>query len=207
MFLDNIGTGRVWDHNIDMIKAVVFDCHGVLAGSGFRDTYRAAGGDPEKDKEFIARVMDKYNTGRISPRVLNTLMAERPGISCASFEQIVSNAERPNLDLLKFIRDELKTRYKLAILSNAYTGVVEQLIPAEFLQLFDAVVVSGDVGFVKPQTEIFQLTSNKLAVQFDEMVFVDDLERFTSLAAELGLHTILYKDFATFKSELAGILL
>jgi glucose-1-phosphatase len=189
-----------------MIKAIVFDCFGVLVGSSFWDIYRAAGGDTEKDAAFIAEVLARANAGLMTSMEFNAAVAAQLGVGLQEWKALAARMEQPNETLFAFIRRELKPRYKLAVLSNANKGSLKRRLPAEKLALFDAIIVSGEVGFLKPQPEIFRLTAERLGVTFDEMVFVDDLERYVAAAGQLGIQAILYQGQADLKKQLSRLL-
>lgn len=135
-----------------MIKAIVFDCFGVLIG------------------------IDSVLVGQ------------------------------PNSELFAYIRDELKPHYKIGMLSNAAAGVPQGYLTAEQLTVFDDVVVSGEVGYEKPQREIFQLVADRLNVPFDAIIFVDDLERYVLPARDMGIQSIQFTDLDSLKQQLTTLL-
>lgn len=188
-----------------MIKAIIFDCFGVLAGSAYKEIYRQAGGDLSKDNVFVSDLLNFANSGQITSEELNARTAKRLGISVKEWTDIVNKAEQPNLELLDYVR-ELKSKYKVAILSNAGSGVMERKFTKEQLALFDTVVVSAEVGFVKPQPEIFKLTADCLEVEVQECVFVDDLSPYVEGAAAVGMKAIQYDNFDQLKQELELVL-
>lgn len=53
--------------------------------------------------------------------------------------------------------------------------------------LFDDLVLSGEVGLRKPDPAIYRLAAERLRVQVEACVFVDDLERNVAVAEELGM--------------------
>ena len=53
--------------------------------------------------------------------------------------------------------------------------------------MFDAVVISGEVGMRKPEARIFEHTLELLGLPAAECVFVDDLPHNVAAAAGLGL--------------------
>lgn len=124
------------------------------------------------------------------------------------FGVLVNSAEWPariNSELLDYAR-QLKSTYKLAILSNAGAGVPQSLLPPGRLAMFDAVVVSAEVGRQKPEPEIFKLTAKRLGVTVNECVFVDDMAPYVRAARALGMRAILYRDINQLKLDLARIL-
>ncbi|MGZ6004835.1 MAG: HAD-IA family hydrolase [Candidatus Saccharimonadales bacterium] len=188
-----------------MIKAIIFDCFGVLAGSAYKEIYRRAGGDMDKDSQYISDQLHLSNTGQISTKELRHRTAKRLGISLEDWTDRVNSSEKPNLQLLDYVK-ELKNRYKVAILSNAGVGVLERKFTPEQLNLFDAKIVSAEVDLYKPQAEIFMLTASRLGAQLNECVFIDDLTPYVEAAGSIGMRTILYQNFEQMKTELEVLL-
>ncbi|MFO7960386.1 MAG: HAD family phosphatase [Nitriliruptoraceae bacterium] len=52
---------------------------------------------------------------------------------------------------------------------------------------FDDLVLSGRVGLRKPDPAIYRLSAERLGVEVEACVFVDDLERNVEVATELGM--------------------
>ncbi|KAI8489369.1 Bifunctional epoxide hydrolase 2 [Branchiostoma belcheri] len=64
-----------------------------------------------------------------------------------------------------------------------------------FRRLFDLVVESCRVGLRKPDPAIFHLTCRQLGVKPQEAVFLDDIGNNVKAARQLGITTILVRDF------------
>ncbi len=60
-------------------------------------------------------------------------------------------------------------------------------------ELFDAVVISGDVGMHKPEPAIYMLGAERLGVLPEYCVFVDDLRENCQGAEEVGMTAILHR--------------
>ena len=189
-----------------MIKAIVFDCFGVLVGSSFRDAYRASGGDPVKDAAFITEIMGLANAGLISSRDIAERTGRRLGVSTGQFMHNLIGMERPNEDLFAYIEKALKPHYKIGILSNAERGGPQHHLSDKQVALFDAIIVSGEIGHMKPESEAFNITAERLGVRLEEMVFVDDLARYVEPARSLGIAAVHYIDLEDLKRQLATIL-
>lgn len=89
----------------------------------------------------------------------------------------------------------LKDRgYRLAVLSNsARQGFREYLeVRRGFADLFDCAISSAEVGYAKPEPEIYQIALDCLGVEALHTLFVDDLPRNTTAAAKLGIPTIVF---------------
>ena len=189
-----------------MLKAVIFDLFGVLVGRGFDETYRHAGGDPNYDHEFIEAILDQANKGQITGLEFETKIAQHIGTSVEKYEQAVVEVEQPDFELLNFIK-ALRQTYKTAILSNVNTGVIEHKIESKWLRdCFDAVILSAEVGFLKPQPEIYEYTAKKLGVEVGECVFIDDREGYVEAAQAIGMEGIVYRNFIQMKDQLKTVL-
>lgn len=73
--------------------------------------------------------------------------------------------------------------------------------PREMWQdMFDVVVISGEVGLRKPEPAIFELTTQRLGLRAEQCVFVDDLKHNVAAAVALGwvgVHHTSYEQTAT----------
>lgn len=188
-----------------MIKAIIFDCFGVLAGSSFKEIYRQAGGDLSVDSPFLDDVLTAANSGHLTSREMHQSVADRIGMPYDVWYETVEKGEQPNEELLDFIKT-LKSRYKTAILSNANHGTLKRKFTPEQLSLFDQVTVSAEVGLLKPNPEIYQYTAEKLGVDVSECVFTDDSQVYCEAAAAIGMKSIWYQNLSQFKSDLETLL-
>jgi len=106
------------------------------------------------------------------------------------------------VDLLQ----RLHGRYKLAVLSNSPPGLSQWLADWNLLDLFDTVFCSGDEGVVKPEPAAFKLTLQRLAVEPEEAVFIDDTDEHVAASRKMGLQAILFTTGEALAEELAGLL-
>jgi len=75
-------------------------------------------------------------------------------------------------------------------------------------EMFDAIVISGEVGMRKPDREIFEHVLRLLGVQAGATVFVDDLEHNVRAAEAIGLvgvHHTTYEQTVGRLEELFGL--
>jgi putative hydrolase of the HAD superfamily len=99
---------------------------------------------------------------------------------------------------------ELKGRCRLAILSNtSRKEFARYLVERRDLDgVFDVVVSSAEVGIAKPDPAIYQIALDRLQVRPEEALFVDDLERNTNVAEELGIPSIVFTTVDALRAEL-----
>jgi epoxide hydrolase-like predicted phosphatase len=77
---------------------------------------------------------------------------------------------------------------------------------ARLAELFDGVVISGEVGMRKPAPEIYRIGAERIGLPPDECVFVDDLPFNLAPARELGMATVHHTDPERTVDELQQIL-
>jgi len=74
------------------------------------------------------------------------------------------------------------------------------------LEIFDATVISGDVGLHKPQPEIYELGAERIGVPPAACVFVDDLRENVAGAESVGMTAVLHRDPAATIAALEELL-
>jgi HAD superfamily hydrolase (TIGR01662 family) len=91
---------------------------------------------------------------------------------------------------------KLKKRYTLGVVSNlAYSPAVSRTLERfGVAELFDAIIVSVDVGWRKPSPKIFRKALQTMRISASETVYVgDELDHDIEGAKEVGMHTVLLK--------------
>lgn len=181
------------------IKAVIFDCFGVLTTDGWKqirtdllstDAERQEADDLDRMvnsglmgyDEFVARVAKLINQPitETRARLVDTAANER---------------------LFAYIRDAIKPHYKLGLLSNAADNWLDNLFAPWQVALFDEVVLSCEVGMVKPDPRIYDVMAMKLGMLPEECLFIDDIERFVTAAIDVGMQARVFTDTNTFIKE------
>jgi putative hydrolase of the HAD superfamily len=80
---------------------------------------------------------------------------------------------------------------RTALLSNSWG---ESGYPRErFPDLFDAVVISGEVGLRKPDAPIYRLAADRIGLAPPDCVFIDDLEHNVRAAEALGMAGVVHR--------------
>lgn len=188
-----------------MIKAVIFDSFGVLAGSAYKEIYRLAGGDLDKDRAFLENILATANSGYMSADEMNKRVSERLGLTPAAWRERVRRGELPNQQLFMYVADIRTKGLKTAILSNASKGTMEQTFTPKQLAHFDEVVLSAEVHMMKPNPGIYELTAERLGVKTGECAFTDDNPTNVRAAEAVGMKGIVYHDLIDFKVELESL--
>ena len=188
-----------------MIKAIIFDCFGVLVTSSYEPfKQKYFHGDAELIRKFI-EIEDRSSRGEITLEEAEQGFADLAGISFEQCEYELAQNPR-NESLLAYISESLKGQYKIGFLSNVAKDRTHELFNDDDIVLFNDMVLSFQVGMAKPQTEIFQLAAERLGLQPNECIFVDDLSKYLVGAKEAGMHTVLFKDTEQFKRDIEKLL-
>jgi putative hydrolase of the HAD superfamily len=105
------------------------------------------------------------------------------------------------LDAVDAVR---RAGFKTALLSNSWgtSGYPRE----RFTELFDAVIISGEVGFRKPDPAIYELAVDRLDVAAERCVFVDDYPGHLEPAAQAGMTTVLHISPQQTLAKLADLL-
>ena len=189
-----------------MIRAVIFDCFGVLIEDSLKklmDEVRAK--NPSLGQE-LTDILHANHHGLLSGADASAQLAVGLGLSPEAYKLAVDGGEVKNNELLRYIV-EIKSAYKTAMLSNIGVGSIEKRFNAtELQQHFDVVVLSGEVGYAKPEPEIYEIAAERLGVRLDECIFTDDREEFCEAARAVGMQAIVYKDFRQFRTDLEQLL-
>jgi epoxide hydrolase-like predicted phosphatase len=106
--------------------------------------------------------------------------------------------------MVQAVRDVRRAGVPTALLSNSW-GV--EYYPRRLLaELFDQVVISGEVGLRKPDREVFVLAAERLGLPAERCLFVDDTEGNVEAAREVGMAAIVHETAASTIPELNCLL-
>ena len=98
----------------------------------------------------------------------------------------------PDERMIEALRRARKVGIRTGLVSNSWgRGRYDR---DAFGELFDGVVISGEVGLHKPQPEIFELGAERIGVRAPECVFVDDLRENCAGAEAVGMTAVLHRD-------------
>jgi len=113
------------------------------------------------------------------------------------------------VDLLAGLRERRDARgdVRLYFLSNMPAPYARALEARhEFIQWFDGGVFSGDVKFIKPEREIYELLARRYDLEPARTVFIDDLVANVEAARMLGWHGIRFHTAGQLSEDLAPLL-
>jgi epoxide hydrolase-like predicted phosphatase len=182
--------------------ALIIDFGGVLTTSvwdSFAAFCREAGLAEDTVKRLFRTDPDaladlrELEMGRIEENEFERRFAKRLGLADGSdLIDSMFRGMRPEERMVEAVRAARAGGVRTGLLSNSWsTGHYDRDLLAE---LFDAVVISAEVGLHKPQPEIFRLAADRLGVEPERCVFVDDLRENIEGAEAVGMTGILHRD-------------
>jgi putative hydrolase of the HAD superfamily len=108
-------------------------------------------------------------------------------------------------ELLGFIRS-LHPGRMTGVISNAWPDMRNYLIENKFDDAFDALVLSAEVGVMKPDPKIYNLALEQFKIKPAEAVFVDDTPPNVEAARALGMQAIHFQSQEQTLEELKEML-
>lgn len=186
-----------------MTKGIIFDCFGVLIESSEAELKRLC--PTEKLLELHDLRLQRDRGIILYAQYLESL-SELLSISLDQVRGITESLHVRNHDLFDFVEHVDRSSYKIGLLSNIGDQTMEQLFTADEIErLFDATVLSYQVGVVKPEPEIYHIMATRLDLTPEECVFVDDVEQNCIAAERQGMQSILHVDNTATLNALARL--
>ena len=194
-----------------MIKCVISDMGNVLltfdSSIFYRQISESSPYTPEQMTKIVTEssgLLRAFGTGQISPQEFYKAVSHKLRITTDfdSFFSAYNDVLAPKPDVVDTLK-KLETKYRLILLSNTDVKHVE-FIKRRFPELFffDDYVLSYEVGWMKPDPQIYQIALKRAKTRAGECVFIDDLEENIEVAAKMGIHTILFKPQTDLEAEL-----
>ena len=191
-------------------RALLVDYGGVLTtnvGDSFREFCRAEGLPGDLVREVFEEAYGSggeegpiaaLETGRLSPETFGHQLA------AALSDRTDLDIDGTDLVRRLFVGMHPDERMLAGVVAARRAGVLTGLLsnswgdagyPRErFDELFDVVVISGEVGVRKPSPSIFALAVARTGLEADRCVFVDDMQPNVDAARAAGLVAIRHRD-------------
>lgn len=199
--------------NPSPLQAIVFDFGGVLIDWNPRYLYRQFFNTDEAVERFLTEIgffewNQHQDAGRSFSEAVAELTAQHPRYADLiraydeRYEECLSGPIQGTVEILKALRS---LGFPLYGLSNwpaeKFAGVRQK---HAFFELFDDIVLSGEVGITKPDPRIFLLLLERIGRPAQDCLFIDDAEANLAAARALGFRTVLFQDPRQLRQVLAG---
>jgi putative hydrolase of the HAD superfamily len=194
-------------------RALVVDFGGVLTTSiwpAFAAFCEGEGLAPDTVRELFRsdpealRLLRGLETGTLPEREFEAGFARLLGLADADglIDRMFAALE-PDERMVRAVRAARERGVRTGLISNSWGLRIYERAP---IDLFDATVISADVGLHKPQPEIYRLACERLGVEPGEAVFVDDLRENCAGAEAVGMTAVLHRDPAETVARLEELL-
>ena len=195
------------------VEAVAFDLGGVLIDWDSRYLYRSLLPDESAIDAFLAEVgfadwNHALDAGRDWDEAVEWLATRHPerraliGAFRDRWEETLGGPIVPVVEILNELRAAGLRTFALSNWSLRTYGIAAPRFP--FLEAFEAVVISGDVGVTKPDPAIYRELLRVGRLRADRTIFVDDTPANVEAARRLGFLGISYSDPAALRRNLAA---
>lgn len=183
------------------LRGAIFDFGGVLTTNvfaSFKAFCIAEGLEPDtvknlfRDNEEALGMLRRLERGEITAAEFAEKFAELLGVSSDGLVERLFAGAGPDEAMIDVVRRLRDGGVKTGLISNSW-GEGLPYDKDMLTELFDAVVISGDIGLHKPEPEIFELGAARLGLEPGECVFVDDLRENCAGAQAVGMTAILHR--------------
>ena len=194
---------------------VVFDLGGVLIDWDPRHLYRKLfAGDEAAMEHFLATVCTHewhrhHDAGRSLAEGVRTLKDLHPDkaelIDAFGTRQgeMLAGSIAGAVEILKELRDRDVPLYALSNWPAETFPLARQRF--DFLGWFRGILVSGEIGAIKPEPRIYEVLLERFAIDPLSAVFIDDVAVNAAAARAFGIHAIHFTTPAALRAELVAL--
>jgi len=196
-------------------RVAIFDLGGVLLEWNPRHLYRKLfNGDDAAMEDFLANVCttewnERQDAGRTFAEGTRELLprhADKVELIEAwgkRFGEMIPGPIEGTVDVLSDLRAQNVPLYGVSNWSAETFPPQRARFP--FLSWFEDIVVSGEVGFIKPDPRIFQVLLDRNGIAPESAVFIDDVAVNAVAASRLGIHGIHFRSPDQLRRDLAAV--
>lgn len=197
------------------IRLVIFDIGRVILDFDHMITCRKLAQYSKKDEEYIydyifnSEVLNEYEKGKITSAKMFEAISDKLGLDIPfeKFKRVWGDIFTLKEGIEELIR-RVKKAASIAVLSNTdemhFDFIMDRV---EIMKDFDWLFLSHEIGFRKPDKEIFEYIRDVTGFAPNEMIFIDDIEEFVVAAKKYGIKGILFKDIDTLAKDLEAMVI
>jgi epoxide hydrolase-like predicted phosphatase len=196
-------------------NGLIVDFGGVLTTdvfASFQAFCEAEGLPPDTVRERFRedpearRLLAGLETGELAVAEFEPRFAALLEVASERLIERLFGGMEPDRAMLDGVRDVRRAGKRTALLSNSW-GDATSYDEALLEELFDAWVISSEVGLRKPDPAIYALAAERIGLEPAACVFVDDLPGNLKPARAIGMATVLHRgDAEATLAEVAALL-
>jgi epoxide hydrolase-like predicted phosphatase len=194
-------------------RGLLVDYGGVLTTNLF-DSFRSfcalEGLEPEavgrrfREDRVCRELLIGLETGELPEHEFEPQFAAALGVSAPDLIDRLFAGSAPDQQMLDAVLAARSGGIRTGLVSNSWG--TRRYDRTQLGELFDGVVISGDVGMRKPAPEIYRLGAERIGLEPQQCVFVDDLPFNLAPAEELGMATVHHVSAEQTVAELEQLL-
>lgn len=196
------------------IQTVVFDLGGVLIDWNPRHLFRKLLADEAAVERFLAEVCTPawnatLDAGRPFQDGVAELVAKYPDQAelieayRSRWPEMLGGCFTGTLEVMRRLRANGIPLYALSNWATETFSATRSQFP--FLDEFDGILLSGEVGVGKPDPEIFRQFLERFGLKVASTVFIDDSPANVAAAQSLGFTALLFVDATRLELDLRGL--
>jgi len=189
----------------------VFDFGGVLIDWDPRYLYRKLFRDEAEMERFLAEVctpdwnleQDRGRDWDEAVRLLTERHPDKADLIAAyhlRWEETVRGRVPGTREVLADLRERGVRTFAITNFSAPKLKLAQRTYPE--MTWFEGIVVSGEVGLVKPDPAIYHRLLDTYGLDAPDTVFIDDAPKNVDGARAVGMHAILFRDAAQLRRDL-----
>ena len=188
-----------------MVRAVYFDYHGVLDRrhfGGLLDVLIAQSGNDPQARTVLESLVDGYAIGNVAPIDFWKTINQKYGALAEQAGKKYILRVDPVLEVWQLI-NHLHERVSVGLFSDCPSDKRDVIIRAFNLpEFFDQLIFSCDTQQTKQDPNFYKHMLREGLYQPPDCLLIDDDERVTARAAQLGFTTHHFTDIVTLKQTL-----
>lgn len=182
-----------------MYKAIAFDFFGVFCTSMASNWFQKNVPDHQEKLVAYQALLTQGDLGKLPRADFDQAVSELTGFAPDQVARGIDAEKAIDTDLVVYVQGLKKQGYRIVCLSNGSHEWTLRVINDHAMgHLFEDVILSGDLGIVKPDAEIYEYMLVKLKLPASEVLFVDDRQVNVDGAEACGIDGLLFSDTPTF---------
>lgn len=184
------------------IRAIFFDFGGVIMRTEYQsprqklaerfnmdydEIDKAVFGSDSARRASLGEITEEKHWAEIAKRF------KQPASEMQAFRDMFFGGDVIDRSLVANIRS-LRGNFHTGLISNAWSGLREFITKENVIDVFETVIISAEVGVVKPSAGIYELALRQANVKADEAVFVDDMPVNIEACEKVGMKGVLFND-------------
>lgn len=195
------------------IKAIIFDLGNVLINFDWRiaernlDNIKSNLGEQSRNYfKHHPELITSLEKGKLSNDEFLDKCKEELEVTCDNeyLAKIFSEIFTPNQKLIDILPN-LKQSVELFLLSN--TNSIHRDYgwgDYKFLSYFKRLFLSYEIGYIKPEMEIFQFVERELDLNKNEFIYIDDIVEYINAAKNIGWNVIHFRNNKMLSADISS---